>query len=110
MIAGGVLGFLVGLSISLIVTNFSSEGLAAFNNWQTIHYLAPFMGAIVGAVGIGLISGTSGASIPKSNADLDDSTESKRYLIVVKGTAEETSLAREIISQQGGLVEEADRR
>lgn len=111
-IAGVVLGFLVGLSLSLIVTNFSGMGLAAFNNWQTIHYLAPFMGAIVGAVGMGLISGISGASFSKSksNVNSDRSAKSKRYLVVVKGTATEVNTAREIINQQDGVVEEADRR
>ena len=87
-------------------------GLAAFNHWQTIHYLAPFMGAIVGAVGMGLISGISGASFSKSkfNVNSDRSSKSKRYLVVVKGTATEVNTAREIINQQDGVVEEADRR
>lgn len=53
-IAGGVLGALVGLSISLILTNFFGLGLAAFKNFQTIHYFAPVMGAIVGAVGMNI--------------------------------------------------------
>ena len=109
-ITGGLLGLPVGLSISLITTNFSSIGLVAFKNWQTIHYLAPFMGAIIGAVGIGLMSGISVGNVPKSDSNLDNRNESERYLVVVKGTAEETSLAREIIDRQGGVVEEANRR
>ncbi len=109
-ITGAALGALIGLSISLILTNFSGVGLAAFKNFQTIHYLAPIMGAIVGAVGISLISGLSGASIPQSNLDISDRSEGKKYLVVVKGTTEEVSLAREIIDRQGGVVEEADRR
>ena len=108
-IAGGVMGALVGLSISLILTNFFGLGLAAFKNFQTIHF-APVMGAIVGAVGMSLISGLGGASVPKANTDIDNRTLSKRYLVVVKGTAAETSLAREIVAKQGGIVEEADRR
>jgi hypothetical protein len=92
-IAGGVLGFLVGLSISLILTDFVGQGLAAFHNFQTIHYFAPIMGAIVGAVGIGLISGINGGNVPKSNFNSNNHPESKRYLVVVKGTAAETSLA-----------------
>ena len=109
-ITGAVLGALIGLSISLVLTNFSGVGLAAFKNFQTINYLAPIMGAIVGAVGISLISGLSGASIPQSDLDIGDRSEGKKYLVVVKGTTEEVSLAREIINRQGGVVEEADRR
>lgn len=109
-IAGGVLGFLVGLSLSLILTNFASEGLAAFNNWQTIHYLAPVMGAIVGAAGIGLMSGISGGNVPRNRANVSESNDSPKYLVVVQGAASETDLAREIILRQGGVVEEADRR
>lgn len=108
-IAGGVMGFLIGLSISLILNDFAREGLAAFSNFQTIHYFAPIMGAIVGAVGMSLIAGITGANVPQANAK-DNPTESKRYVVVVKGTAAETRLAREIVAQQGGLVEEADRR
>ena len=108
-ITGGILGALVGLYISLIVTNFPSLGLAALKNFQIVHYLAPVMGAIVGAAGISLISGATGTNVPKSNVDITERTLSKRYLVVVKGTTEEISLAREIIAQQGGVVEEADR-
>ena len=113
-IAGGVLGFLVGLSISLILTNFSTLGLAALDNFQAIHYFSPVMGAIVGAAGMSLILGISGASVLKDNTSvskqIENSTESKEYLVVVKGTAEEVALTREIIAQQGGVVEDADRR
>ena len=108
-IAGGVLGALVGLFVSLVFTDFANLGIAALKNFQTIHYFAPIMGAIVGAAGMSLIAGNSGASVLKDNTD-NNPTESKRYLVVVKATAEKTSLAREIITQQGGLVEEADRR
>ncbi|GAB4541416.1 MAG: hypothetical protein Tsb0014_33310 [Pleurocapsa sp.] len=107
-ITGAVLGALVGLIISLAMTDFADLGLAALNNFQTIHYFSPVMGAIVGAVGISLILGLSGASVTKNNTDYN--SVSKRYLIVVKGTNEDTILAREIIAQQGGVVEEADRR
>jgi uncharacterized membrane protein len=109
-IAGSVLGFLVGLSISLIMTNFANEGLAALRNFQTIHYFAPILGAIVGAVGISLISGVAGGNVPQSNVDVNNNAKSKRYLILVEGTAAETSLAKEIFTQQGGILEEADRR
>ena len=108
-IAGGILGFLVGLSLSLILTNFANEGLAAFNNWQPIHYLAPVMGAIVGAAGIGLMSGISGGSVPQNRANMSEPNDSPKYLVVVKGAASETNLAREIIVRQGGVVEEADK-
>lgn len=107
-ITGGVLGALIGLSISLIQTGFASVGLAAFSNFQTIHYFSPVMGAIVGAVSISLILGLSGASI--SQPDANSGYESKRYLIVVKGTEQEVAIAKDIIAQQGGVVEEADRR
>ena len=107
-ITGAVLGGLVGLSISLIMTGFASQGLAALSNFQVIHYFAPIMGAIVGAVGISLILGLSGASVTQD--DVDNSSNLTRYLVVVKGTNEEIVLAKDIIAQQGGLVEEADRR
>lgn len=109
-LSGGVLGFLVGLSISLILTNFANEGLAVFSHWQTIHYLAPIMGAIVGAGGMSLISAMSGANIPQPNSSTNKRTKNKKHLVVVKGTAKEIDLAREIIARQGGVVEEADRR
>ena len=107
-IAGGVLGALVGLSISLILTNFADLGLAAFKNFQTIHYFAPVMGAIVGGAGMSLILGLSGAAITQKNRD--SGFESKRHLVVVQGSAEEVALSREIIAQEGGVIEEADRR
>lgn len=109
-ITGAVLGALIGLSISLIMTNFAGEGLAAWQNFQPIHYFSPIMGAIVGAVGISLILGLTGASAPKTNADINDRSESEKYLLVVQGTTEEIILAKDIIARQGGVVEEADRR
>lgn len=109
-ISGAVLGALIGLSISLIMTNFAGVGFSALQNFQPIHYFAPIMGAIVGAVGIGLISGLSGASIRQTKAELDDRYESRRYTVAIKGSIEEINLAKEIINQQGGVVEEAARR
>lgn len=107
-IAGAVLGALIGLSISLIAVDFAGLGLAALKNFQTIHYFAPIMGAIVGAAGMSLVLGISGASVTKNNPD--SGFESIRYLVVIEGTGEEVALSREIIAQQGGVVEEADRR
>ena len=109
-ISGAVLGALVGLSISLVMTNFTGIGFSALQNFQVIHYFAPIMGAIVGAVGIGLISGLSGASIRQPKAELDNRYESKRYTVVVKGNTEEINLAKKIIDRQGGVIEEAARR
>ena len=109
-ITGAVLGALVGLSISLILTNFSNLGFAAFQNFQTIHYFAPILGAIVGTAGIGLISGLTGGNAPRSDVDNSDRTKAEKYLVVVKGETEEIVLAREIIARQGGVVEETDRR
>lgn len=107
-IAGAVLGILVGLSLDLVLTDFANLGLAAFKNFQPIHYFAPIMGSIVGAAGISLISGISGGNVPHDSANRG--LESKRYLVVVKGTTEEIALSKEIIVRQGGVVEEADRR
>ena len=111
-IAGGVLGGLIGLSISLILTRFPSIGLAAFNNFQSIHYLFPLFGAIVGGVGMSLILGISGASIlkPKSQTKITNVENSPRYLLIVKGEDEQLNLAKEIMNAGGGVVEEADRR
>ena len=109
-ITGAVLGGLIGLSISLVMTNFAGEGLAALQNFQPIHYFSPIMGAIVGAVGISLILGVTGASVPKTDADINDRSDAERYLLVVKGETKEIALAKDIIAQQGGVVEEADRR
>ena len=109
-ITGAVLGALFGLSISLALTNFSSLGFGALQNFQTIHYFAPILGAIVGAVGISLISGLTGASVPKSSADLSEQRKPEKYLVVVKWSSEEITLAKNIIAQQGGVVEEADQR
>ena len=109
-ITGAVLGGLIGLSISLIMTNFAGEGLAALQNFQAIHYFSPIMGAIVGAAGISLILGVTGASVPKTNADINNRSEPDKYLLVVKGETEEIAIAKEIIARQGGVVEEADRR
>ena len=107
-IAGAVLGALIGLSISLIMTDFASVGLEALTNFQAIHYFSPIMGAIVGAVGMSLILGIGGGNAPQD--DTQQRTESIGHLVVVKGTAEEVALSRKIIAQQGGKVEEADRR
>ena len=107
-ITGAVFGALIGLSVSLIKTGFASIGLAAIANFQTIHYFAPVIGAIVGAVGMGLILSISGASVVKKNTDL--SSDIDRYLITVKGTIEDTTLAQKIIAKQGGEVEQMDRR
>ena len=106
-IAGAVLGGLIGLSLSLIFTGFASVGLSALQNFQPIHYFSPIMGAIVGAAGISLISGLGGAGVPQ---DVKPSSESVRHLVIVKGTAEEVALSRKIMLQQGGEVEEANRR
>ena len=107
-ITGGVLGALIGLSISLIMTGFASNGLAAIASFQPIHYFAPVMGAIVGAAGMSLILGISGASISQNNTELN--SDINRYLVTVKGTTEEITLAKEIIAKQGGEVEQMDRR
>ena len=109
-ITGAVLGGLFGLSISLVLTNFSSIGFAALQNFQPIHYFSPVMGAIVGAVGISLISGLTGAGVRNANADVNNRSELEKYLVVVKGASKEITLAKEIIARQGGVVEEADRR
>ena len=109
-ITGGVLGALVGLSISLIMTNFASVGLSALKNFQTIHYFAPILGAIVGAAGISLISGLSGASIVRPKEEISDRYESRRYIVAVKGNADQVNLAKEVIDRQGGAIEEANRR
>lgn len=106
-IAGAVLGGLIGLSLSLVSSNFASVGLSALQNFQPIHYFSPIMGAIVGAAGISLISGLGGASVPQDDVIR---SESVRHLVVVKGTTEEVALSRKIMLQQGGKVEEADRR
>lgn len=103
-IAGGVLGALIGLFISLTVTNFPTLGLEAFSNFQAIHYLSPLIGAIIGASGISLIARLSGVTVPKVNSEIDNQTLSKSYLVVVKGTTDEINLAREIIAQQEGLI------
>ena len=108
-ITGAVLGALIGLSISLIMTDFASIGLTALSNFQTIHYFSPIMGAIVGAAGMSLILGIGGGNAPQDDA-AGQRPESTRHLVVVKGTAEEVALSREIITQQGGEVEEANRR
>jgi hypothetical protein len=102
LLAGGIMGALIGLSISLIFTDFFNQGLSALKNFQLIHYLAPFLGALVGAVGMSIIAGLSGVSVPKSRADLKEGTLDKTYSLIVKGTAEEISLAQEIIEQEGG--------
>jgi uncharacterized membrane protein len=109
-IAGGVLGFLVGLSISLISSDFAKEGLVSLKHFQTIDYFAPILGAIVGAVGMSLISGITGSNVSQANVSLDNHPESKRYLILVEGMTAETNLARTIIERQGGAIEEANRR
>ena len=107
-ITGAVLGALIGLSISLIMTDFASIGLRALNNFQTIHYFSPIMGAIVGAAGMSLILGIGGGNVPQDDAQ--QRPESTRHLVTVRGTAQEVALSREIITQQGGEVEEVDRR
>ncbi|MGD1921950.1 MAG: hypothetical protein ACFCAD_25510 [Pleurocapsa sp.] len=107
-ITGGVFGALIGLSISLISTNFADLGLEALKNFQAINYFAPIMGAIIGAAGISLILSLSGANIMQRNRE--SGFTSKRHLVVVKGTAEDVALSQQIIAQQGGVVEEADRR
>ena len=107
-ITGGVLGALIGLSISLIMTGFASSGLAAIGNFQPIHYFSPVMGAIVGAAGISLILGISGANVSRDDANLN--SDIRRYLVTVKGTTKETTLAKKIIAKHGGEVEQMDRR
>lgn len=107
-ITGGVLGALIGLSISLINTGLASAGLAAIENFQPIHYFAPVMGAIVGAAGMSLILGISGGNVSQDSIDLN--SDLKRYMVIVKGTTEETALAKEIIVKQGGEVEDMNRR
>jgi hypothetical protein len=103
-IAGGVLGALVGLFISLMNTHFFSLGLAAFSRFQPLDYLAPLMGGIIGASGISLISGITGASTPKSEAAPQEPSLDKRYLLIVKGTEEEIKTAHNIFSQQKDMI------
>ncbi len=101
-ITGGVMGALVGLFLSLLTTNFFSLGLAALDNFRAIHYFAPLMGGIVGAVGFGLMTEIGGIEAPKPDADIknsDDQPLEKNYLVVVKGTAEEIQLAQSIFGQ-----------
>ncbi len=103
-ITGGVLGALIGLFISLIVTGFFNVGFAAFSHFQTIHYLAPLMGAIVGASGMSLIAGISGKTTPKPNTRPKVRPLDKNHLVIVKGTDEEIDLAQNIFRQQEGFI------
>lgn len=113
-IVGGLLGALVGLSLSLIFAGFPQVGFAAFNNFDALNYFAPLMGAVVGAVGISLISALGGTSVPQSDSanELHDTSRKEKeiYLVTVRGTAAEMSQAKEIIHQEGGLVGEENRR
>ncbi|AFZ35061.1 hypothetical protein Sta7437_1494 [Stanieria cyanosphaera PCC 7437] len=108
-IAGTVLGAVIGLYISLVVTDFPRLGFAVFNDFNSVYFFAPLLGSGVGALTIGLIAALSGGNVPKPDVDLTTSNQSVVYLVAVKGTAAEINQAQEIIRQQGGTVEEEDR-
>lgn len=109
-IAGALMGFLMGLTIVLLATNFFSIGVAAFKSFQAIHYLAPFIGALVGAAAMSLISGITGTNVPKSRTKTRDREEPTKYVVTVRGTIEEIDLAREIMAQQDDIVTTADKK
>ncbi|EAZ92179.1 hypothetical protein [Crocosphaera chwakensis] len=114
-ITGGILGTLIGCLVSLILTDFAHLGFAAFENFKTIHYLTPVIAGIVAAAGMGSILSLSGANIAKTDEDLKNINNSsnrsleKMFLVMIKGTVQEIDLARKIITQQAGIVEESDR-
>lgn len=112
-IAGGVLGALIGLSLSLISAGFLQFGFAAIDNFNDLNFIAPLLGAIVGAVGIGLISALGGTSVPQSNRQNvgnDSEQMSEIYLVKVAGTTDQIAQAKEIIHKEGGKVGEENRR
>lgn len=114
-IAGGLLGAFIGLFLSLISAGFLQTGFAALNNFNDINILAPLLGAIVGAVGISLISALSGTNVPQSDktASVSENPTDKMteiYLVKVAGTPAEVTQAEEIIHKEGGKVGEEDRR
>lgn len=108
-ITGAIFGFLIGLSISLVKTNFGSFGLQVWQNFQTIHYLYPILGSIIGAGGISVIVSISGVQAPKPNTISNQENLAKVYSVVVKGKATEIELAKKIIAQQGGVLKQEDK-
>ncbi|WP_036484340.1 hypothetical protein [Myxosarcina sp. GI1] len=113
-IVGGVLGAFVGLTLSLILAGFPQVGFAAFKNFDALNFFAPLMGAVVGAVGISLISALGGSDVPQSDSisNLPDTAdkETEIYLVTVKGTSTEMERVNAIIHQEGGLIGEENRR
>ncbi|GAB4230400.1 MAG: hypothetical protein Kow0049_12270 [Stanieria sp.] len=69
-IAETVLGAIIDIYISLIVTDFPRLGFAVFNDFNSIYLFPPLLGSGVGALTIGLIAALSGGNLPKPDVDL----------------------------------------
>lgn len=114
-IAGSVLGAIIGLFLSLISAGFLQTGFAALNNFNELNIIAPLLGAVVGAVGISLISALGGTNVPQTDKSARDGKASadkmrEIYLVEVSGNHDQMTKAKEIIHKEGGKVGEEDRR
>ena len=102
-IAGGLLGILAGLFLSLNALN-SDINLAVITHPQALDVIAPLIGGVVGAAAGSLMGALTGINVPKAQVQSNHESLSHQYLVTVEGTEEELLQVREIFRQQGSQV------
>jgi hypothetical protein len=104
-IAGALFGALVG---TLLVTISLNPVTSVANPAATQPLLSLFgialAGAGVGAVGGGLIGAFSGLNVPKDEMGVDRARLSHNYLVVLDGTPDDLTRAKDLLRQQGSQL------
>jgi hypothetical protein len=104
-IAGTLFGGLVGALLVIISLN---PATSTANPAATQPLLALvgmiFAAAGVGAVAGGLLGAFSGLNVPKTETGVDRDRLAHRYLVVLDGTEDERTRAKELLRQQGSQL------
>jgi hypothetical protein len=96
VIVGATFGGLVGASFLLIRNNLSSTAATSFNPLFGL-----LIGAIIGAVAIGLIGAISGRNIPtETKPGTEGESTSSVYRVMLVGNREDQERATEILKEK----------
>lgn len=103
--AGALFGVFVGILLVTVSLNpASSTANPAAAQPVTALLGMAFAAAGVGAVAGGLLGAFSGLNVPKDETGVDRDRLAHRYLVVLDGTEDERTRAKELLRQQGSQL------